>query len=72
VCGDDGTTDPFPTPLDFYVSELTPGTSYQFDLVYSVVDGDTISIYANGLTTTSPTYGAADNGAPIVMTVTGV
>jgi len=67
-----GVADPAPLALEFYVSGLTAGTAYQLDLVYGVTTSDTLTVYANGLTTTSPTYGSANNGAPVIMKVIGV
>jgi hypothetical protein len=67
-----GVTDPAPVPLKFYVSGLTPGTSYQFDLIFATATGQTLKVIANGLSTTTPTFGPLNNGAPVIMTVTGV
>jgi hypothetical protein len=54
--------------LQFYVTGLTAGTSYQFDLLGAVTSSDTASIYAYGPTSTS----LGSKGGPVVMTVQAV
>jgi len=58
-------------PLDllFLVTGLTPGTSYNFDLLFAMAGADTLSIYALGSTSTVPT---GTVGAPVIMTVQAV
>jgi len=55
-------------PLEFVVTGLTPGNTYQFDLLGAVAAG-TLTIKAAGVTSTSPT-GAT--GAPVVMKVQAI
>lgn len=52
----------------FYVSGLTPGTSYQFALVGAVTSTASVTIFAFGGTSTA--LGGA--GTPVIMTVQGV
>jgi hypothetical protein len=54
--------------VQFYVTGLTPGSTYNFDLLGAVTSGDTASIYAFGPTSTS----LGSKGAPVVMTVQAV
>ena len=52
----------------FYVSGLTPGTSYQLDLLGAAQSGTTVTIYAQGLT--AMTIG--NRGGPVIMTVEAI
>jgi hypothetical protein len=58
--------------LQFLVTGLTPGTSYNFDLMGSVTSGDTLTILAMASTATSPTFTSGGRGAPVLMTVEAV
>lgn len=55
--------------LPFLVTGLTPGTSYNFDLMFAVAGAGTLSALAFGQSTLTPT---ATLGAAIVMTVQAV
>jgi hypothetical protein len=59
-----------PTTFVFLVTGLTPGTSYNFDLVgASGESGDVVDILAQGQTSTT---GATASAAPVTMTVQAV
>ncbi len=59
--------------LAFYVSGLTPGTSYNFDLLGCTTSSDSFTITAWGQASTTPTLsGGGAPGAPVVMTVEGI
>jgi hypothetical protein len=58
-----------PPAFPFLVTGLTPGQSYQFDLLFAIAGGGTLSFKSIGQTTTTPT---ATFGSPIVMTVQAV
>jgi parallel beta-helix repeat protein len=58
-----------PYCLQFLVTGLTPGTSYNFDLA-AAANANTFTLYAYGETATSPNLG--NFGAPAVMTVQAV
>jgi hypothetical protein len=58
--------------LDFYVTQLQAGTSYNFDLLGCVTSGDTLSVIAMGSTSTSPTLTSGGRGAPVIMTVQAI
>ena len=55
--------------LQFLVTGLTATDSYDFDLLFAASGGHTLTIYAVGQSTTTPT---GTNGAPVVMTVQAV
>jgi hypothetical protein len=55
--------------IPFLVSGLTPGDSYNFDLMYSSPDGGEITVYALGITSDSP---ASGSGSPVIMTVQAI
>jgi hypothetical protein len=57
-----------PMMVQFLVSSLTPGSTYQFDLLGAVTSGDTASIYAFG--PTALTIGS--KGSPVLMSVQAV
>jgi hypothetical protein len=61
-----------PYVVKFLVTGLTPGTSYNFDLVGCAASSDTLTILAFGQTSTSPGLSAATTGAPVIMTVQAV
>lgn len=63
-----GTTVPFPVTVQFLVTGLTPGSSYQFDLLGAVTSAATAFIYAQGQSSTA----LASPGGPAVMTVQAV
>jgi hypothetical protein len=63
-----GTTTPDQVTADFYVTGLTPGTSYQFDLLGAATSTTTVKIFAQGLTSTT----LGNVGGPVVMTVQAV
>ena len=58
-----------PVTLIFAVTSLLPGTSYNFDLMFSSPDGTTLTLYALGDTGTTP---GATSGAPVIMTTQAV
>jgi hypothetical protein len=55
--------------LQFPVTGLTPGTSYNFDLMAAATSADTVTVVALGQTATSP---LATLGAPVTMAVQAV
>jgi hypothetical protein len=57
-----------PVMARFYVSGLTFGTSYQFDLMGVSMAGQTVTIYAQGLTAVT----LGNRGGPVTMTVEAV
>lgn len=57
-----------PRPVKFLVTGLTPGTSYNFDLLFACASGTT-TVAALGTTSTTPT---GTVGGPVVMTVQAV
>jgi hypothetical protein len=63
---------PTPFAIPFLVTGLTPGTSYNLDLMFSTASGTTYTIYAWGQTSTSPNFGGSNSGAPVTMTVQAV
>lgn len=63
------TTQPFVRTLQFLVTGLTPGASCNFDLMFAVASGGTLTVYANNQTGTSPNLSNAGVGGPVVMTV---
>lgn len=58
--------------LSFIVTGLTPGTSYDFDLMGASQSGINAFIVANGQTGTSPTLSSSGYGQPVTMTVQAV
>lgn len=50
------------------VTGLTPGNSYNLDLLFASLDGATLTVYAVGQTSTTP----ATSGGPVLMTVQAV
>jgi hypothetical protein len=64
------TGDIMPLAIDFYVSGLTPGSTYNFDLL-GCVSASSAAIYAFGESSTTPTLAAGGLGAPVVLTVLG-
>ena len=68
VTNDSSPTIPRPYCMQFLAGTLTPGTSYQFDLLTGAVSG-TITVFALGATTgTVPTV----RGAPVIMSVQAI
>ena len=65
------TTQPFPHVLQSYVTGLTPGTSYNLDLMFCIAPGGTASVLANGQSGTAPALNNSGIGAPVIMTVRG-
>lgn len=58
--------------LPFPVSGLSPGTSYNFDLMYCSAGGGSLSVLAIGQAGTAPALTIGSNGAPVVMIVQAV
>jgi hypothetical protein len=58
-----------PLTMTFVVTGLTPGTVYNFDLLFAVAGADTLSVLALGANSTTPT---GTGGAPVTMTVQAV
>jgi len=67
-----GSASPIPNTIPFLVTSLTPGTSYNFDLMFSTASGSTYTIYAIGSTSTSPGFATSNLGGPVIMTVQAV
>ena len=65
------TSDVIPLALTFYVSGLTPGSSYNFDLLAAASTG-AVNVYAFNQSSTTPTLSGSGVGAPVVMTVQAV
>lgn len=61
-----------PTSIQFLVTGLTPGTSYNFDLLFAIAGGGTLAVRANGQTSTTPTGATNAPNGPVVMTVQAV
>ena len=62
------TNAPLASTWRFYVSGLTPGASYNFDLLGATASGS-YTITAIAATGTSPTLGSGAAGSPLIMTV---
>jgi len=61
-----------PVSIEFLVTGLTSGTSYNFDLMGCCVSTDTLTIYAIGVSTSTPALNLSGRGAPVLMTVQAV
>jgi len=72
IVRDSAVTIPRPYIINFLVTGLTPGTSYNFDLMGAITAGNTMSLYALGVSGTSPTMTIGGSGAPVTMTVQAV
>ena len=71
VGGEMASTNPWaPTRLPFPVTGLTPGASYNYDLLWAVLSSNTLS--ATAFSNTSTTLSSADKGGPIVIAVKAV
>jgi hypothetical protein len=66
---DPNSTQPYPHVLEFLVTGLTPGTTYNFDLMFCVGSAGTLLVFANSQTSTTPNVGNTGAGGPVVMTV---
>ena len=58
-----------PVSIEFLVTGLTPGSSYNFDLMGCCTSTDTLTIYAIGVSTTTPALNSGGRGGPVTMTV---
>lgn len=56
----------------FYLTGLTPGTTYNFDLLGSATSGQAGTIVAFTQTVTPPLLGVTDRGGPVIITVTAL
>jgi hypothetical protein len=56
----------------FMLTGLTPGTSYNYDLLGSATSGQAGTIVAFTQTTSPPALGVTDRGGPVVITVQAV
>ena len=63
-----GSGEPQAWTLLFVVTGLTPGNSYQFDLLGAATSTATVTLWCQGLTSTA----VGNLGAPAVMTVQAV
>ncbi len=63
---------PVPYSQAFQVTGLAPGTAYNFDLMFAVATGGTLSVFAIGQTGTAPSTASSGLGAPVTMTVQAV
>jgi hypothetical protein len=61
-----------PVSIEFLVTGLTSGTSYNFDLMGCCTSTDTLTIYAIGVSTSTPALNAGGRGGPVTMTVQAV
>jgi hypothetical protein len=66
---DSANTNPRPCTVQFLVTSLTPGSSYNFDLLGSGTSNALFTILAFGQSATSP---STSRGAPVLMTVQAV
>ena len=57
--------------LSFLVTGLTSGDSYNFDLMGCTATSDILYVYAQGVSSNTPTFGSG-NQAPVTMTVQAV
>lgn len=58
--------------ITWLVTGLTPGTTYNFDLLFAGTSATTTNIYAYSQSSTTLTDSNANAGAPVVMTVQAV
>jgi hypothetical protein len=58
--------------IEIVITGLTPGTSYNLDLVGCSTSGDTVTILAIGQTGTTPTLTTGSRGGPLTITVRAV
>jgi hypothetical protein len=72
VTKESASTATLPFTVSFLVTGLTPGNSYNFDLLGACTSGDTFTIYAIGQSSTTPTLSSAGQGSPVVITVEAV
>lgn len=66
------TTQPFPHVVKSVVTGLTPGTSYNFDLMFAVAAGGTVTVFANAQSGTAPSLSNSGVGSPVIMTVQAI
>jgi hypothetical protein len=67
-----GANIPVPGTAQFLVTGLTPGSTYNFDLMGCATSTFSVSIIAFGQTSTSPTQGNSGVGGPVVMSVQSI
>ena len=61
-----------PVSLAFYVTGLTAGSNYNFDLAAAALSTDWVEVQAIGQSTASPTLTSGGYGGPVTMTVQAV
>ena len=67
-----GADSSFPAGMQFLVSGLAAGNSYNFDLMWAVAGAATLTAYPCETTSVTPPFSNATLGQPIIMTVQGV
>lgn len=69
-----GNSVPSPIVTLFPLGGLSPGTSYNFDLMFCTAGGGTatLTVFAFGQTSTTPTLSNGGVGSPVLMTVQAV
>lgn len=73
IDNDNGTSIPRLRTMEFVVTGLTPGTSYNLDLLAATAATDVLSVFAQGQITTTPPLGVgSDSAAPVTMIVQAV
>jgi hypothetical protein len=63
---------PTPASVPFLVTTLTPGSSYNYDLMFAGSSAVTLQVLAIGQTSVNPNLSSGAQGAPILMTVQAV
>jgi hypothetical protein len=63
---------PVPYMTNFMVTGLTPGTSYNLDLMGLGGSGTTLTVLAQGQTTTSPSLSTGAEAGPVIMSVQAI
>jgi hypothetical protein len=61
-----------PQSLEFIVTGLTAGTSYNLDLMFAIASAGTLTVNAIGQSGTSPGFGSTSQGLPVAMTVQAI
>ena len=68
-----GSAFPMPMSVSFLVTGLSAGSSYNFDLMFSIVSSSgTLTVYAMEQQTATPAFSSGTTGGPVLMTVQGV
>lgn len=65
-------TNELPTLLEFFVTGLTPGAVYNFDLLFAIAAAGTLAVHCLGQNSTTPTGTSGVPANPVVTKVLGV